>query len=195
MSVVKELVASNIPHVIEVIPFDVTVRDAGATGRSQKPVRKVHVDQSESGAYLRAEHELRHRPEVLKDIIDHRIRYRIINFWKPTSGPVSDHPIVMADSRTVSDEDLVSVQQVYPHYTGETLAVIYNAAQRYWYWSNMTVREAILLQIYDSDVKNVDGAKSKGARCAHASFNLSGSADESVLRQNIEIRLIVLSSA
>jgi hypothetical protein len=185
LPLVQDIIASQVSNVLEIVPFDVAIRRASAAGRHQKPVRKVHIDQSERGAYLRAKHELRDRPELLSDIMTSRVRYRIINVWKPIHGLVGDHPLVLADSQTVSDADLVAVEQKYPHYVGETLAVKFNPVQKYWYWSGMDIHEAILLQIYDSGHADTGEGGLSGAACAHASFNLSGTGDESLFRESV----------
>ena len=110
---VQSTISSLFMNVRKVSPFTVIIRRASAKGREEKPIRKVHVDPSEAGAYLRAKHELATDPGLLQDILANRVRYRIINIWKPINKPVRDHPLIFADSRTVADSDLVAVKQVY----------------------------------------------------------------------------------
>ena len=190
----KETIATYIPHLVKIVPFDITTRDASAQGRINRPVRKVHIDQSRHGAYLRAEHELSGMPELLDDVMKSRVRYRIVNVWSPINRVVKDHPLVFADSRTIADSDLLPVAQIYPHYAGETLAVKYNVAQKFWYWKDMNTTEAIVFQIFDSEGELNDNGNLYSARCVHASFCLSECGEESMTRESIEVRCIVLTS-
>jgi hypothetical protein len=177
-----------------VVPFTSTIRRASATGRQERPIRKVHIDQSEAGAYLRARHELASDPGLLQEILMNRVRYRIINMWKPINHPVRDRPLVFADSRTVADSDLIPVKQVYPHYTGETYAVRHSPAHKFWFWSDMQTNEAILLQCYDNAGKVEGSGSGFGARVAHVSFSLTVDESESSERESIEVRCIVITS-
>ncbi|XP_014552258.1 hypothetical protein COCVIDRAFT_80446, partial [Bipolaris victoriae FI3] len=56
----------------------------------------------------------------------------------PINCAVKDHPLIFTDSRTVAETDLVSVEQVYPCYTGERFAVSQNAGQKFWYCKDMS---------------------------------------------------------
>lgn len=193
---VQSTICSLLGNVQHIIPFDVTIRRADASDRQERPVRKMHIDQSKHGAYKRVEYELRKEPDLLQDIRQHRLRYRILNFWKPINGTIKDHPLVFADSRTVKSSDLVPVKHIYPHYVGETFAVKYGPDQRYWYWSNMGADDVVLLQCFDNIddmAENRDG-EAQAARCAHASFCLAEKGYEACSRESIEIRCIVLSS-
>lgn len=191
---VQSTISSLFRDVREVLPFGVTIRRASAKGREEKPVRKVHVDQSETGAYLRARRELVSDPGLLQDILADRARYRIINMWKPINHAVQDHPLVFADSRTIADPDLVAVKQIYPHFTGETYAVRYGAAHKYWFWSDMQTNEAVLLQCFDNAGKMAESGIGRGARVAHASFCLARDGDVELGRESVEVRCIVVTS-
>ncbi len=187
---VEKLLLDHLEGAFKVVVFDTTIRRAAKSELLHRPVRKIHIDQSARGAYLRANQNL--SIEYARKVEAGELRFRIVNVWKPLNGPVVDHPLMFADSTTVREEDLVVVEQRYPHYVGETYAVKYNQATEFWFWSSMSTSELVLLQCYDS-LEQVDalGLK-KRTRCAHGSFNLSGSEEETFTRSSVELRCLVL---
>lgn len=106
-SIVKHVPASE-----KVVVFDSTIRRASPKEKLCRPVRKVHIDQTPQGVLQR----------IRKHLSDHeaaemqagRLRVRLINVWRPLSGPVVDHPLAVAESLTINDVDLVEVKHVYP---------------------------------------------------------------------------------
>jgi len=81
--------------------------------------------------------------------------------------------------------DLVPSDLVYPHRTGETYAVTYNPAHRWFYLREMTREEALLLKCYDS---KTDGR----ARFApHTAFNDPTAPVDALPRESIELRALV----
>ena len=166
--VARSIIRQKLPYYKKMVVFDVTYREASRNGVFCRPVHKVHVDRSPSGA---AHHIKRHISEYEANLIENRkIRVRIINVWKPLAEPVNDHSLAFADSLTLLNEDLISVEHIYPDRTGETYAVAYNPGQKFWYWSNMMKNEALLLHCYDSLDEDLNSASNVGARCAHAFF-------------------------
>jgi hypothetical protein len=188
--VVEELILRHLPGSTKVVIFDMTIRKAGPDEVLRRPVRKVHVDQSPSGAYHRAR---RHLPKVDADQVGAgKLRLRIVNVWKPLIGPVMDYPLAMAESLTVKDHDLIPVKHMYPHAIGETYAVKFSPEQRFWYWSNMTTNEYLMLQCFDSRPHLDDLTLAQNPRCAHASFNPACTERPGCSRQSIEVRCLVL---
>ncbi|PVH79491.1 hypothetical protein DL98DRAFT_390539, partial [Cadophora sp. DSE1049] len=174
----------------EVVIFDTTIRRASKSEVLNRPVRKVHIDQSTRGAYLRARQSL--SEDQARKVEAGKARFRIVNVWKPLDSPVTDHPLMFADSTTVEETDLVPVEQRYPHYCGETYAVKHNDAQSFWFWSNMSTSDLVLLQCFDSlETADSHGHKRR-TRCAHGSFQLSEPHTETFTRSSIELRCLVL---
>jgi len=171
----------------EVFIFDHTLRRrvAGAEDRGgdlpRQPVPRVHVDHTE-----------RSGPQRVRDLLPNtratellRGRVQIINLWRPITGPLRDWPLAVADARTVEPTDLVPSDLVYQHRVGETYAVRYNPAHRWFYVPDMRTDEALLLKCYDSAT---DGR----ARFApHTAFR-DPTADDTVRpRESIEVRTLV----
>jgi hypothetical protein len=169
--------------------FDHTVRQrvAGAEDRRDKlrqPVARVHVD-----------HTVRSGPQRVRDLLPDeaeellRGRVQIINLWRPIRGPVRDAPLAVADASSVEAQDLVPSDLVYPHRTGETYAVTYNAAHRWFYVPAMEPAEVLLLKCYDS---LADGR----ARFApHSAFSDPTTPPDAPPRESIELRAMVFHRA
>lgn len=56
----------------------------------------------------------------------------------------------MCDSRTVSPEDLVATDIIFPHYLDEAYEVRYNADQRWFYKQGMTDEDVIVFKLSDT---------------------------------------------
>jgi len=187
---IKELLLKHVEGSRKIVVFDTTIRRASTSEVLHRPVRKVHIDQSARGAHLRARHSL--SADEIKTIEAGELRFRIVNVWKAIDQSVTDHPLMFADSTTVEDVDLVAVEQRYPHYSGETYAVRHNKAQKFWFWSDMSTSDLVLLQCFDS-LGQLDGQGFKRrTRCAHGSFNLYGSEEETFTRSSMELRCLIL---
>lgn len=140
---VEKLVLDSVPGSNRVYLFDHTIR---RPDHNRAPVLRAHIDQTAKSTEARVRH---HLPEEADELL--KGRYRIINIWRPLNGPVQAHPLAVADSATVRDEDLVGVEHRYPDRTGETAAVAYNKEQKWYYWSGMKNNERLFLKCYDSD--------------------------------------------
>ena len=79
-----------------------------------------------------------------------RHRYAEINVWRPIAGPLLRSPLALCDATTLSEENLVASELRYPDRTGETYAVTYNPAQRWYYFPKMKPDEAVLIRCFDS---------------------------------------------
>lgn len=186
---IEQLVHSKVPEAAKVVIFGSTIRKADKTEVLSRPVYKVHIDQSPAGARHRARRHL--SQAEAEEVLHGGLRLRILNIWRPLIDMVTDHPLAVAESLTVKEDDLVRVAHVYPDVVGETYAIKFNPAQRFWYWSNMKRSEALMFQCFDS-VGEFDTASTHGTRCAHASFTLRPAGLEGSSRQSIETRCLIL---
>lgn len=165
--------------------FDHTVRRhiPGAQDRRsnvRQPARRIHVDHTAKSGPERVRAWL---PDEADDLL--RGRVQIINLWRPIRGPVYDAPLAVCDALSVSAADLVPADLVYQDRTGETYAVTYNPAHRWFYLSHMTPDEGLLLKCYDS---KTDGQ----ARFApHTAFNDPTAPADAPPRESIELRTLV----
>jgi hypothetical protein len=177
---VERLLLENVPGANRVLLFDHTIRRSDPNA-NRAPVTRVHIDQTPSSAAQRVEF---HLPDEADTLL--RGRYRIINVWRPLNGPVMAHPLAVADSATVRDEDLVGVEHRYPNRTGETAQVHYNEGQRWYYWSGMKNDERLFLKCFDSDE-----TVGQWGRVPHTAFVDPRTPEGAVGRESIEVRALV----
>jgi hypothetical protein len=167
--------------------FDTTVRrrvpgaEDRRLGQPRQPVPRVHVD-----------HTTRSGPQRVRDLLPDEAerllagRVQIINLWRPIRGPLRDMPLAVADAMSVRPEQLVPSELVYEDRVGETYAVTYDAAHRWYYAPRMQVDEVLLLKCYDS---KTDGR----ARFApHTAFVDPTTPSNAPSRESIELRALVL---
>ena len=170
---VEQLLLQNVPGAKRVFIFDHTLRRVDG---NRPPALRVHIDQNKVAAIGRVHHFL---PDEADNLLKSRVR--IINVWRPLNGPVQCSPLAFADSRTVSDEALVSVEHRYPDRTGEPLSVKHMDEQWY-YWSGIENDERVLLECFDSE---------KGGRVPHTAFVDPRSPVDGRQRESIEVRALV----
>lgn len=177
---VTDLLLHQIPgHPHRVVIFDHTIRRADPSS-ARAPVQRVHIDQTPSAAMARVH---RHVDSPAEAETLSKGRVRIINVWRPLNGPVESFPLAFADSETTPADAVVPVQHRYPDRTGETAAIRYTPAQRWWYLSGMEDDERVLLQCFDSE--------GSGARVPHSAFEHPGTSAGARGRESIEVRALV----
>lgn len=175
---VEKLLLDNVPGARKIVLFDHTIRRP--TG-NRNPVQRVHVDQTPMSA---AERVRLHAPEDAEELLQGR--YRIVNVWRPLNGPVMGFSLAVADSQTVQDEDLVPIEHRYPHRNGQTAAVRYNPAQKWYYWSGMKNEDRLLLKCFDSDE-----SVGQYGRVPHTAFADPRTPQGAVGRESIEVRALI----
>jgi hypothetical protein len=169
--------------------FDHTVRRRiwGAEDRRgglRQPVARVHVDHTERSGPQRVRDLL---PDEAEDLLSGRVQ--IINLWRPIRGPVHDAPLAVCDALSVKSSDLVPSELVYPNRVGETYAVVFDPAHRWFYVPEMQADETLLLKCYDS---KTDGR----ARFApHSAFIDPNAPANAAPRESIELRALVFHHA
>lgn len=177
---VEHLLLTHVPGAHKVTLFDHTIRRSHPSA-PRAPVTRVHVDQTARSTEWRVN---LHDPSDADTLLQGR--YRIINVWRPLNGPVQAHPLGFASATTVNDEDLIPVEHRYPHRTGETAAVQYNDAQKFYYWSGMENDERLLLKCFDSEDK-----EGVGRRVPHTAFVDPRTPEGAMGRESIEVRALV----
>jgi hypothetical protein len=170
--------------------FDHTVRrrvrgaDDRAPGLPRQPATRVHVDHTEKSGPQRVRDFMGDEAEALL-----RGRVQVINLWRPIRGPLRDAPLAVCDARSVAPSDLVPADLVYQNRVGETYAVTFNPAHRWFYVPDMQPDEALLLKCFDSAT---DGR----ARFApHTAFEDPTAPADILPRESIELRTLVFHSA
>ena len=144
----------------------------------------VHVDQAYGASVERVKY---HLPEDAARLLQSRVR--IINVWRPIANPVAHKPLALADWRTLSGDDLVPVDLIYPHRTGTTYGVNHNPANglEWYYLGGQTPEEVALIKCYDSETD-------RARLTPHTAFTDAGSPVDAPHRQSIEVRALVFDA-
>lgn len=184
-----ETLLKDVTGAARVFIFDHTVRRhiPGAEDRRvdvRQPAWRVHVDHTVTSGPDRVRAWLPDEADTLL-----RGRVQIINVWRPIRGPVQDAPLSLCDARSVAPGDLVPSDLVYKHRVGETYSVTYNPNHRWFYFSNMTPHEALLLKCYDSQT---DG---RARFVPHSAFKHPAVPAGALPRESIELRTLVFHPA
>jgi hypothetical protein len=166
-----------------VVAFDHIVRNAGLMAKGnaiKQPAGRVHNDYTAWSAPQRVRDLMGDEAE---ELLKHR--YAEINVWRPIRGPLLRSPLALCDAQTLSEDNLVASDLRYPDRTGETYAVTYNPAQRWYYFPQMQADEAVLIRCFDS-------ARRGPARfSAHGAFDDPQTPADAPPRESIEVRTLV----
>jgi hypothetical protein len=166
-----------------VVVFDHTLRTADDDDRAARQirevVRRVHNDYTEWSAPQRVR-------DVVPDEADALLarRFAIVQVWRPIHHPVETFPLAICDARSLSPDDLVVSERRYPDRVGQTYAITYNPAHRWYWFPRMQRHEALVFKVYDS-VK--DG---RARFTAHTAFEDPTSPPNARPRESIEIRTL-----
>lgn len=173
----------------KVVVFDATRRSDSPNGAANPdglrgPAVRVHVDYTVASG-----------PQRAKDAIGEAEYERLIaagahilqvNVWRPIKGPVQRSPLALADASSVATEELLATDQVFPDRVGEIYQVAHGPNQRWYYASEMSADEIILIKGWDSI------ADGRAQFTPHGAFELPEMAPEAPARESIEIRTFVV---
>jgi hypothetical protein len=166
-----------------VVVFDHTLRTADDELREVKKirevVRRVHNDYTEWSGPQRVR-------DLLPDDADELLqrRFAIIQVWRPIRHPVETFPLAIADAQSLSPDNLVISERRYPNRVGQTYAITYNPAQKWYWFPRMRREEALVFKVYDS-------LKDGRARwTAHTAFEDPTTPQNARPRESIEIRTL-----
>ena len=164
-----------------VVVFDHTLRTADDGLREAKKirevVRRVHNDYTEWSAPQRLR-------DILPDEAAHLLkrRFAIVQVWRPIRHPVESFPLAMADARTLSPDDMVVSERRAPGRIGQTYAIKFNPAHKWYWFPRMRREEAYVFKVFDSEK---DG---RARWTAHTAFEDPTSPANARPRESIEIR-------
>jgi hypothetical protein len=166
-----------------VVVFDHTLRTADDELRESKQirevVRRVHNDYTEWSAPQRVRDILPNEAEQLL-----RRRFAIIQVWRPIRHPVETYPLAMADAQSLSPDDMIISERRYRNRVGQTYAITYNPAHKWFWFPRMRREEALVFKVFDS-------MKDGRARwTAHTAFEDPTSPPNAQPRESIEIRTL-----
>ena len=112
-------------------------------------------------------------------------RFAIVNVWRSIAGTIYNHPLVLCDASTVRPDDLISVERRAEERIGELQVALHNPGQRWYYFPEMQVNEALLLKTFDSET---DG---RTRFTIHSSFEISDAPGDAAPRESIETRCLI----
>src|SRR5437764_1651781 len=166
-----------------VVVFDHTLRTADQALREARKIRevvpRVHNDYTEWSGPQRVRDLL---PEEADDLLQRR--FAIVQVWRPIRHPVETFPLAICDARTLSPDDLVIAERIYPNRVGQTYAITYNPAHLWYYFPRMRREEAIVFKVFDSAT---DG---RARFTAHPAFEDPTAPPNARPRESIEIRTL-----
>jgi hypothetical protein len=166
-----------------VVAFDHIVRNAAKSAKGNPiklPATRVHNDYTAKSAPQRVRDLMGAEAEELL-----RHRFAINNVWRPIRGPLLQSPLALCDAQSLEEENLIPSELRYPDRTGETYAITYNPAQRWYYFPRMQPDEAVLIRCFDS-------ARQGAARfSAHGAFEDPQAPPDAPPRESIEVRTLV----
>jgi hypothetical protein len=171
----------------KVVIFDHTIRRA-IPGQVDKPsqrgpVGRVHIDQTPWAGEERVRlHTGTEAESLLKE------RVQIINVWRAINGTVEDHPLALADYRTVNwEKDLEPVSLKYRDRDGETFAVKYSDDLKFYYKSRIDSDEVYMIKCFET---KLDG---RARLTPHTAFTDPNTPDSAKPRESIEVRALVFT--
>ncbi|KAG9231744.1 hypothetical protein BJ875DRAFT_506469 [Amylocarpus encephaloides] len=166
------------------------VPNAGHSVKNSGPIRSVHIDASPHGALCVMNHHI----PVLLDLLPSACpspspapsalisRYRILSIWRPLH-PVLKDPFGVADPRSVRDQDLVPLKQIWDDWYSGAYSVVHNEGQKWiYYLDRQGTGEVLMLMCFDSE----DSA----SRVPHSSF-VEAERKREATRESIEVRAVV----
>src|ERR1700724_655696 len=166
-----------------VVVFDHTLRTADdelrESAKIREVVRRVHNDYTEWSAPQRVRNLL---PDEADELLQRR--FAIVQVWRPIRHPVESWPLGIADAQSLAPADMVVTERRYPDRIGQTSAVTYNPAHRWYWFPQMRPDEALVFKVYDS-------MKDGRARfTAHTAFDDPTTPPHARPRESIEIRTL-----
>ena len=166
-----------------VVVFDHTLRTANDAQRETQKIRdivsRVHNDYTEWSGPQRVRDVMGEEAETLL-----RGRFAIIQVWRPINHPVESHPLAICDAQTVRPETLVVNERHYQDRVGQTYAITYDPAQRWYWFPHMRPDEALVFKVYES---LRDG---RARWTAHTAFADPHMPPHARPRESIEIRTL-----
>ena len=167
----------------KVLIFDHTIRTSHqrprGVGLPREAVLRVHND-----------YTLKSGPQRVRDLLPDEAgarlkkRFAIVNVWRPIVGPLQQFPLALGDAASLSPEDIIATDLIYPDRVGEIYSIAYNPKQRWFYFPEMTRDETVLIKTYDSDA-------ARARFSAHTAFDDPTHPNPRILRESIEIRALV----
>ena len=177
MAIVKEHTGAD-----EIVVIDHTIRVQDEAKRKEMdvraPVPSVHNDFTDWSGRKRV-HDI-----FSEDEAEDRLTRRVVsvNVWRPIMEPVMTDPLVLCDATTLGEGDLIAADHIYSYRRGETFRVAHSDSQKWYFFPEMTMSEAVLIKCFDTETDRTRFNAHGAARIA---------APEGVApRESIEVRTL-----
>lgn len=145
-----------------------------------QPARFPHADFTDASA------------QGILDLVGQNVgdysRCAIYNVWRVFSDPPQDFPLAVCDARTTFAADEVEAEAIIDlpgadPFRSMTMVYRHNPANRWTYFSDMTVDEALVFKAYDSDA-------ARPGRVPHSSFANPLAGPDAPSRSSVEARIM-----
>ncbi len=167
--------------------FDDTRRSASLKRQADEGIREpasiVHNDYTARSGIKRLVDYFADDPGEAKKLLQRR--FAIVNVWRSIAGPILNHALVICDAASVASEDLVAVERRAEERTGELQVALHNPEQKWFYFPEMQMDEALLFKTFDSET---DG---RARFTIHSSFDDPRAPRDSPPRESIETRCLL----
>jgi len=167
--------------------FDDTRRSSSLETQKVRDVREpadiVHNDYTARSGVKRLRDYFSNDPDQAETVLQRR--FAIVNVWRSIAGPIQNFPLVICDASTVKPEDLVSVERRAEDRIGELQVALQKSSQRWYYYPEMQMNEALLIKTFDSET---DG---RTRFTIHSSFDDVTAPADSAPRESLETRCFV----
>jgi hypothetical protein len=168
--------------------FDDTRRSSSLSTQKERNVRDpadiVHNDYTARSGVKRLQDYFADDPDQAASVLQRR--FAIINVWRSIAGPIQNFPLVLCDASTVEPEDLVSVERRAENRIGELQVAMQKPTQRWYYYPEMRMDEALLLKTFDSET---DG---RTRFTIHSSFDDIAAPRDAAPRESLETRCFAI---
>ena len=165
--------------------FDHTIRVQDDVKRANKQVRTpviaIHNDYTEWSGPKRV-------TDVMSDEnASHYLKHHftMVNVWRSIGVSAERLPLVMADARTMKQEDFVASDLVYNNRKGEIFQIRHREGQKWYFYPDMQRSEVILLKCFDN-------SKMATVRyTGHGTFENPTASTALAPRESIEVRTMI----
>lgn len=145
-------------------------------------------------------------PNMIEEVSNGKKRFAFINVWRNIRDePITQFPLALVDTSTVTYDDFRTFQIHYEDRIGENYFVCSpdnnsseqnNRKHGWYYYPSMDIDEALLIKQWDSKGGIAKGLKSDKDRVStfavHSAFLNPCCVDEKVDRESIEVRCVII---
>ena len=167
--------------------FDDTRRSASVDRQAALGVREpaaiVHNDYTAASGVKRLRDHFADTPDEAEALLERR--FAIINVWRSIAGTVHNHSLALCDASSMSPGSLISMERRAEERIGELQVALYDEAQRWYYYPQLEMDEAILIKTFDS---STDG---RARFTVHTSFESPDATADAPVRESLETRCLV----